>query len=355
MTKREVERRKLEFISNLKINSSEYRIPSSKNFADAVEHYREVFAPRMLRESTFSVAGYHLKNHLETDWNEVPIAHITIDAVNEWSWRKRGEGLSWVSIKNVLRTMQRVLSAFSADKKPPFSLQSLTIPELDKLQMKIDSRKAVSFSWLQANQIVAQVWKIDGLDVAIKERDSMAFLLAAASGLRCGELFALRMRDLDFRLNNIRVDESVDAHTGWIGPCKNVAAYRTVFLADKEGREAMRALRKFVGNRTQDPNALVSPSKKGTPLRESNVLSESLHPALAAIGLPKAGLHTFRHGCNRRWELAGIAPAVIRQQMGHSSATMTARYTGEIPADEIRLAFGSKIDVLENMENEAFA
>jgi hypothetical protein len=52
-------------------------------------------------------------------------------------------------------------------------------------------------------------------------------------------------------------------------------------------------------------------------------------------------------------------PAVLRQQMGHSSATMTARYTGEIPIEQIRASFskqnGNKIVVLENMENEAFA
>jgi hypothetical protein len=50
--------------------------------------------------------------------------------------------------------------------------------------------------------------------------------------------------------------------------------------------------------------------------------------------------------------LAGLAPAVIRQQMGHTSAAMTARYTGEIPLDQVKAEFsskfGNKIDVLEN-------
>jgi len=32
----------------------------------------------------------------------------------------------------------------------------------------------------------------------------------------------------------------------------------------------------------------------------------------------------FRHGCNRSWELSGMNPVVLRQQMGHSSAVMTA-------------------------------
>jgi hypothetical protein len=52
----------------------------------------------MLRQSTFSVADGHLKVHLEADWNEIPVEHIDIDAVNEWMWKKRQAELSWVTI-----------------------------------------------------------------------------------------------------------------------------------------------------------------------------------------------------------------------------------------------------------------
>lgn len=258
----------------------------------------------------------------------------------------------------ILRTLQRVLSAFSENRKPPFSQEGLAIPERDKLQMKIESREAISFSWQQSKQIAEQVHMLR-MDDAVKERDAMAFILAAASGLRCGELFALRINDLDFRANTIRVDESVNQWTGGIGPCKNAAAYRTVVLADSEGREAMRRLKGFLGARIQNPKALVFLSRLDTPLRESNVLREALHPALEALGLPQAGMHAFRHGCNRRWGLAGMNPAVLRQQMGHSSQAMTVRYTGEIPLEQVRAACsffnGNRIVVLENMENEAIA
>ena len=40
---------------------------------------------------------------------------------------------------------------------------------------------------------------------------------------------------------------------------------------------------------------------------------------------------------------------VLRQQMGHSSAVMTARCTGEIPLEQVRAAFSNM--ELENMEN----
>ena len=86
--------------------------------------------------------------------------------------------------------------------------------------------------------------------------------------------------------------------------------------------------------KNQTLSTLIFHSSNNTPLIETNVLHGGLHPALKALNLPKAGLHAFRHGCNRRWELAGLNPAVHRQQMGHSSAAMTARYTGEIPLQQ---------------------
>lgn len=96
-------------------------------------------------------------------------------------------------------------------------------------------------------------------------------------------------------------------------------------------------------------------TKRGGPFAETHVLHDGLHPALEALGMPVAGMHSFRRGCNRRWEVAGLNPAVLRQQMGHSSEAMTARYTGEIPIGQVCAASssktGNKIVVLEDMEN----
>jgi integrase len=167
------------------------------------------------------------------------------------------------------------------------------------------------------------------------------------------------MDDVDFRAGTIRVNESFDGRTYTIGKCKNVAAYRTVYLGDREGREALRVLKAFVKGRVQNPSEFLFHSKRGSPMRETKVLHEALHPALKALGLPKAGMHGFRRGCNRRWELAGVNPAVHRQMMGHSSSAMTARYSGEIPVEQIQADFsrrnGPRIVVSENKENASAA
>jgi len=92
----------------------------------------------------------------------------------------------------------------------------------------------------------------------------------------------------------------------------------------------MRELKQFV---KQD--GLLFRSKRGGPLVENTILIQGLHPALKKLGLPKSGMHAFRRGCNRRRELARVSSAVIRQQMGHAAASMTALYTCEIPVEQV--------------------
>lgn len=122
--------------------------------------------------------------------------------------------------------------------------------------------------------------------------------------------------------------------TGKILEPKNVRAYRTVALVDEVGKGVMKKLEAFCAGR--NPDALVFASRRGTPLREWSMLHYSLHPALKALGLPRTGVHAFRRGYNRRWDLAGVSRTILRQQMGHADEKMTDLYSGEIPLEQVR-------------------
>jgi integrase len=117
----------------------------------------------------------------------------------------------------------------------------------------------------------------------------------------------------------------------------------------------MRILRQFLD--APNGNEQVFRSRSGGPLLETTILAQGLHLALKVLGLPKGGLHGFRRGCNRRWELAGINPAVICQQMGDTSARMTSLYSGEIPLAQVVAAYSktSKSLQLGKRENEVAA
>ena len=109
-------------------------------------------------------------------------------------------------------------------------------------------------------------------------------------------------------------------------------------------------LQRFVET-TAAPDSLLFRNKRGRPLLETTILNQCLYPALTALGLPKGGFRGFRRGCNRRWELAGLNPAVQRQMMGHSSSAMTRLYSGEIPLDDVAdaccKAFRNELEIME--------
>jgi hypothetical protein len=63
----------------------------------------------------------------------------------------------------------------------------------------------------------------------------------------------------------------------------------TVLLDDREGKEVLRILKKFI-KKNQTPSGLIFHSSQDTPLIEANVLHDGLHPTLKALDLPKAVL-----------------------------------------------------------------
>ena len=125
-------------------------------------------------------------------------------------------------------------------------------------------------------------------------------------------------------------------------------------MLDAEGKRAMGKAREFIQPNAK-PSDLVFRSRRQGPLTEQTILIQGLYPALDRLGIERDGFHALRYGCNTRWQLSGLAPMVIRQQMGHSSSDMTDHHTSTLSPEQVRAAFtskfGHKIDVLENDGN----
>lgn len=350
MTKSEAHRKMLEIITGSQVNSSDYRIPSPKTFADAVRFYRQSFAPRMLRDKTYMNADGHLKNHLESDWNDVPLEHITMESVNAWAAKKRRQGLSWVTINGILRTMQRVLSCYLPERRPPFSLRGLEMPEKDKLAMAIARRNRVKFTAEQTVAIANQIHKLP-LGDHRKQTYAAMVLTVGATGLRPEELVALRGNDVDFEASTVRIDETVDQKTYQLELCKNANAYRTVLLLDELGQTAMRALRQLI-RRDAPSDQFVFHGRSGAPVRATNFCADGLYPALKALGLPKAAFKAFRNAYDERLALAGVNGMVRLQMMGHSSDRMTELYVGQIPTDKVRRSLTETFGIVTSCDQK---
>ena len=104
--------------------------------------------------------------------------------------------------------------------------------------------------------------------------------LIAATGLRIGELLALRWSSLDLKVGALTVRESV--FEGQFQAPKTQRALRTIPLGPY-AVEALTDQRARVTRRGEED--LVLGNRNGGPLRESKVLTKVLHPAAARAGL----------------------------------------------------------------------
>lgn len=103
-------------------------------------------------------------------------------------------------------------------------------------------------------------------------------------------------------------------------------------------RAAMRAARRFsllawrrfrsrARIQLAQRRATVGCRESGGPVAGENICKRILAPLLKRLGIPKAGLHAFRHGRVTVLRKRGIPPDLQLQWIGHSSLRTTDRYS----------------------------
>jgi integrase len=172
---------------------------------------------------------------------------------------------------------------------------------------------------------------------ATSEQDAAIFLTAAFTGLRQGELVALRWRDVDFAGAYIRVTASYtngELSTPKSGKVRSVPMAPEV--AEALARLGQREL--FVG-----PDDLVFVGLVGGHL-DASALLRRYRAALRAAGLRPLRFHDLRHTFGTR--VIGYADIRrVQEWMGHPDVQTTMRYLHYAPrhddAATVARAFGT--------------
>ena len=158
--------------------------------------------------------------------------------------------------------------------------------------------------------------------------------MALLTGLRRGELFALRWKVLDLEAGQLLVQEAV--YEGAFGTPKTVAGARALPLS--EGAVVLlREWRKRITR--QGPDDLVFSTWSGKPISPNNVLRKSVFPACQALGLPNATWLTFRRTYSSWAHEKGIPGKVVAELMGHAKVDTTLNvYTQVIDGAKLAAA-----------------
>jgi integrase len=169
-----------------------------------------------------------------------------------------------------------------------------------------------------------EVWAL--VRAATSDQDGALYLMAAFTGLRRGELLALRWRDVDFAASAIRVRAS---YAGGALTTPKSGKVRSVPLAPEV---AARLAKLSQRDWSTDEDDLVFPGETGTFL-DGSALRRRYMQALKSAGLRSLRFHDLRHTFGTRM----IAKADIRrvqEWMGHADVQTTMRYLHYAPRDE---------------------
>jgi integrase len=154
---------------------------------------------------------------------------------------------------------------------------------------------------------------------------AMRYVVAAMTGLRQGELIALRWSNIDWTAGAIRVRRS---HVRRIdGVPKSRRSVRTVPMAD----DVARALEAISPADAED-DALVFPDPlDGRELRPNSMLTR-MRKALRAAGLEESHCsHDLRHTFGTRMAARGTPMRTLQEWMGHKDILTTQRYADYAP------------------------
>lgn len=176
-------------------------------------------------------------------------------------------------------------------------------------------------------------------DAMPRPQDRLAVYVAAITGLRAGELWALRRRDIDLDAGRLHVTRSLKELGDRLefGKPKTRRSVRAVALPPDLAAE----LGEHLAELDPDPDALLFTSPHGLPVRHGLFVRRTFRPAVA-VALPhKVGFrwHDLRHTAVALAIDTGAHVSEIMARMGHSSVTTTIdRYGHLMPSADGRLA-----------------
>jgi integrase len=177
------------------------------------------------------------------------------------------------------------------------------------------------------------------LAAAAGNRFQALFILALKTGLRRGELLALRWEDVDLDKGVLQVRGTLRrTREGLtIGAPKTPASRRRVVLSPtsvaalRHHRARQGEERQAAGDLWQDLG-LVFPNRLGRPMEPRDLLADVYRPLLKRAGLPPVTFHTLRHTAATLLLAEGEHPKVVQELLGHAQISITLdRYSHMTP------------------------
>lgn len=174
--------------------------------------------------------------------------------------------------------------------------------------------------------------------------------LALATGMRLGEVLGLRWEDVSEDAGTISVRVQLRRFNGEfrLAPLKTKSSRRTVPITGVV-QDALRVARMHSGtaNAVARHLDLVFIGQLGGPVHQK-VFNENLKELCEKAGVPVLSAHKLRHTAASLMIAKGVPLAMVKNQLGHSTITLTADTYGHMVPAAQRVAATALDEVLSS-------
>ena len=310
------------------LNSGNARAQSICTFSDFVTLDWSPVIPPTLKYATQKHYQYMLDAHLIPAFGNSQLRALTREELQGFLSRKLEGGLSWETVHHFKCGLSKILGAA---EEWGYITDNLA------LKTRLPRRQH------RAERIVLTPDQVWSLIAVLDEPARSVTLLLVLTGLRVGELLALRWGNVDVKARALRVCETV--YEGHFDQPKTKRGNRTLPIGEETAEILTRLRPSLPGS-----DDLVFATREGLPLDRRNLLRKHVKPAARKLGLPNVTWHLLRHCYATMLDSLGTPVGTMQSLLGHSAPEITREvYLHAIPEEQRRavcnvekLIFGPK-------------
>lgn len=300
---------------NHQIRAGTYNLLQPIRFKDLAKLYLDLRAKTSLKSSTFKSYSYKLHDHLIPRFGEMWVADITRKLVEGYRAELIQKGkhaqVSVADIMNVLRIVLNVAVEWNHLQKNP----AVRLRPMPKALKEVPVLEPHEVNLLLRN--VGEPWRT-------------MWYTAVMTGMREGELVALKKSDIDWDNDTITIQRSlgrgkVNGEYEWITP-KSAAGVRTIEM----WAELKKALQTYLITAPENQYGLVFASQNGLPINANNMTKRVWAEALKQAKIQHIKFHALRHTHASVLIAAGADIKYIQHRLGHSSSRVTLDTYGHL-------------------------